>query len=135
MTKIPTDLKILNAIYDRYYNNFKAYSDANKIRSSKIYVPIDIEQLSRSMDIDPDIIFGRLYYHLNNKFSYKKNDGLQVDLFSLRIGDDKNCVNYPYLASILADLKDQNTKYLITTIIAVSALIIAILSIVITTLN
>jgi hypothetical protein len=29
MARIPTDLKILRVIYDRYYENFRAYSKKN----------------------------------------------------------------------------------------------------------
>jgi len=130
MTKIPTDLKILGVIYDRYYDNFHAYSDENKIRSSKIYVPIDVKEIAKSLNVDADIVFGRLYYHLNEKFSYKRDDS-KVEFFALGVGDDRHCINFPYLASVLADLKDQNRKYLTATIIAVFSLIIAILSIMI----
>ena len=130
MTKIPTDLKILGVIYDRYYDNFHAYSDENKIRSSKIYVPIDVEEIAKSLKVDVDIIFGRLYYHLNEKFSYK-HDGSKVEFFALCVGSDRHCINFPYLASVLADLEDQNRKYRTATTIAVLSLIIAILSIII----
>ena len=131
MTKIPTDLKILGVIYDRYYANFQAYSNASEIRSSKIYVPIDVEVLARSLNVDVDIVFGRLYYHLNEKFSYKKDDGSRVEFFAISVGHDKNCINFPYLASVLADLTDQNRKHLTATLIAVLSLTIAILSIII----
>ena len=131
MAKIPTDLKILRVIYDRYYGNFQAYSEENKKRSSKTYVPIDIGEIAKSLDIDADIVFGRLYYHLNEKFSYKHVDGSRIDFFALRVDHDSHCVNFPYLASILADLEDRNRKYLLTTILAGLSLVIAIISILI----
>jgi hypothetical protein len=131
MARIPTDLKILRVIYDRYYENFRAYSKKNGERSSKIYVPIDIGEIAKSLDVDADIVFGRLYYHLNEKFSYKHDDGSKVEFFALRVGDDPHCVNFPYLASILADLEGQNRKYLMTTILAGLSLLIAIISILI----
>jgi hypothetical protein len=68
---------------------------------------------------------------LNEKFSYQHDDGSKVEFFALGAGDDRHCVNFPYLASILADLQDQNRKYMTATLIAVLSLIIAILSIVI----
>jgi hypothetical protein len=131
MAKIPTDLKILGVIYDRYYANFRAYSNENKGRSSKIYVPIDVGEIAKSLDVDADIVFGRLYYHLNEKFSYKHDDGSKVEFFALQVGNDPHCVNFPYLASILADLQDKNRKYLMTTILAGLSLVIAIISILI----
>ena len=131
MAKIPTDLKILHAIYDRYYDTFRAYPDGSEGRSSKIFVPINVEEIAQSLDVDADIVFGRLYYHLNEKFSYKHDDGSKVEFFALRVGGDHHCVNFPYLASVLADLKEQNRKYRITTIIAGFSLLIAIISILI----
>lgn len=135
MSKIPTDLKILRIIYDRYYDNFQAYSDENQIRSSKIFVPIDIGEIAKSLKVDGDIVFGRLYYHLNEKFSYKRDDGSKVEFFTLRAGADRHCINFPYLASVLADLEDKNRKYLTTTLIAVLSIIIAILSLIISILT
>ena len=75
MAKLPTDLEILNDIYNGYYNDFQAYSDENKIRETKIYVSVDIESIAKRMGVDNDIIFGRLYYHLNNRYNYKHEDG------------------------------------------------------------
>jgi hypothetical protein len=131
MPKIPTDLKILRVIYDRYYDNFQAYSNEKKNRSSKIYVPVDVGEIAKSLDVDADIVFGRLYYHLNERFSYKHDDGSKVEFFALGVGNDHHCVNFPYLASVLADLQDQNRKHLMTTIIAGLSLVIAIISILI----
>lgn len=36
---IPTDLRLLDAIYSRYYAEFSAFSDDNKTRGSKMWVP------------------------------------------------------------------------------------------------
>lgn len=70
MKKLTTDLEILNAIYEKYYDAFASYADAhNQTRNSKVYVPIDIESIAESLGVDGDIIFGRLYYHLNKKYA------------------------------------------------------------------
>ncbi|MFA5078718.1 MAG: hypothetical protein WC541_04450 [Dehalococcoidia bacterium] len=131
MTKVPTDLKILDMIYKRYYDNFHAHCSENKIRPSKIYVPIDINLIAKSLKVDEDIVFGRLYYHLNKKFRYKQEDGSSVEFFSLLVADIPNCINFPYLASVLADLKDKDEKYQTSTYIAFFSLFIALLSFVI----
>ena len=130
MTKIPTDLQILDVVYNRYYDNFQAYSNENRIRNSKIYVPIDVKEIAKRLNVDTDIVFGRLYYHLNEKFGYKNDDGSTVEFFALRAGDDRHCINFPYLASVLSDLKDQNKKYQTSTLISILSLVIAILSII-----
>jgi hypothetical protein len=126
-------------IYDRYYDTYTLYSRDPASREAKVYVPLDIESLAKDMDIDPDIIFGRLYYHLNHKFSYRQEDGSRVDLFLLRIGGDKeydtNCIHYPYLASILADLSEHRTRFLTSTIIAGIAIVIAIASLIFTAIQ
>lgn len=130
MKKLPTDLQILKAIYDMYYDDFIHYDEKeNKTRSSKMYVPIDIEIISKKFKVDPDLIFGRLYYHLENKFGYTNDDESKVLFFTLRAGSDKHCVHFPYLASVLATMKSENRKFLIATVVAVVALILSLISI------
>ena len=131
MKSIPTDLKLLGAIYDRYHADFVAYSDENKTRSTKNYVPIDIKELAKSLNLDSDMVFGRLYYHLNEKYGYKMDNGSRVDFFAMRVARDHHCIHFPYLGSVLADLRDQNRKYLTATFIASLSLILAILAIII----
>lgn len=133
--KLPTDLQLLGEIYEKNYRQFASYSEESKSRASKIWVPIDIEELASKFRLDPDIIFGRLYYHLNDKFSHKSADGSKTEFFALRIGADKHCVNFPYLSSVLSSLQDENKKFLVATGVAVLSLIISIISIVIATLS
>jgi len=128
MRKAPTDLKILKSIYNKYYQQYAAYNDDNKTRSSKIHVPIDIEKLAEQMNIDCDIIFGRLYYHLNQKYSYEDPRGARVDMFSMRVGKDRHCIHFPYMASVLASLQSDNQKYLIATGFSIVALVLSIFS-------
>ena len=135
MKRLPTDLQILEAIYKRYYETFVKYSKEGHSRSAKNYVPINIKQLADDLKVDGDIIFGRLYYHLEKKHGYRQDDGTSVSFFSLGVGGDTHCVNFPLAASVLADLKDQARKYNIATWIAVGSLIIAIVSFVISILG
>ena len=86
---------MLNAIYDRYYETFASFARDEPSRSAKIMVPIDIEALARDMDVDPDIIFGRLYYHLEKKHGYRRDDGSMVHLFALKASEDHHCINFP----------------------------------------
>lgn len=132
--KIPTDLKILNLIYDNYYEDFCVYSKDKK-RESKIYVPINIAQIATTLEVDNDIVFGRLYYHLNEKYKYKNTDGSSVEFFALSIGNDRHCINFPYLASVLARLREQHHQYLTANVIASVSIIIAISSLIISLLK
>ncbi len=107
MKRLPTDLQILNEIYEWYYNTFTQYIDEDKNRDTKIYVPIDIVHIAKRLKVDVDIVFGRLYYHLDKKYGYAQDDGTKIRLFTLVAGRDTNCVNFPLVASVLADLRDQ----------------------------
>ncbi len=132
MKKLPTDLQVLNKIYEQYYEQFTAYSTESKERDSKIYVPIDIELIARQLKVDQDIVFGRLYYHLNKKHGYKNDNGSYVHLFTLVAGNDRHCVNFPLVASVLADLRQENKKYRVATTLAIISLIISIIALVLT---
>ena len=128
MRRLPTDFEILNAIYERYYDTFASFTREKPSRSAKILVPIDIDALAREMGVDHDIVFGRLYYHLEKRYGYKNDDGSVVHLFALRVGDDGHCVNFPLAASVLANLRDENRKYRLATVIAVVSLVVSLVS-------
>ncbi len=126
MNNLPTDLEILHIIHDTYYTDFIRYSTDESIRDTKIYVPIDIDKIAKMLKVDGDIVFGRLYYHLNKKYGYTNDDGSKVLFFSPVIGKNKHCINFPYLSSVLANLNYTNKKYRTATIIAIISLLISI---------
>lgn len=125
--KLPSDRQILECIFKKYKHDF-VNDSVEKPRSSKIYVPIDCKSIAHELKTDPDIVFGRLYYHLEQKYGYKQSDGARVHLFALKVGNDPKCVNFPLLASVLAGLQEEKRRYLITHAIAVIALIVSIAS-------
>jgi len=91
---LPTDLQLLDTIYRKYYDIFASYNEKSPNRSSKIYVPISIDEIARQFGLDGDIIFGRLYYHLDQKYAYKQEDNGTVHLFTPVVGGDRHCVNF-----------------------------------------
>ena len=103
MSKLPTDLKILKCIYKMYKDEFNNYTKEHPTRDSKIYVPIDIRNIADKLKTDSDILFGRLYYHLDNKYRYEQSDGSKVHLFAFKVGNDMHCIHYPYLAAIVSE--------------------------------
>ena len=125
MKRLPTDLKILNHIYDGYYETFVKDKTS---RSSNNYIPIDIDRLAKDLGVDADMIFGRLYYHLDKKHRYKQDDGAEVHLFAFKVGDEKHCVHFPYLGAVLAGLRTESRKVLTATWIAIISLIVAVVS-------
>jgi len=129
--KVPTDLKILGFIYDHYYETFAAYSKEKPTRNTKIYVPIDVDMIGKHFSVDGDIIFGSLYYHLNHKFGYTNDKGHIIRIFTTELigqpmGKDINVVNFPYLASVLADLRRERSRYRWAIGVSVLSLIISL---------
>ena len=125
MKRLPTDLKILNRIYDGYYETF-VKDKASRIGNN--YIPIDIDRLAEDLGVDVDMMFGWLYYHLDKKHRYKQEDGAAVHLFAPKVGDEKDCVHFPYLGAVLAGLRSESRKVLMATWIAIISLIVAALA-------
>jgi len=128
---IPTDLEILETIYDHYYDSYAAFSKNPTDRRSKIYVPIDVDLVASKLNVDADIVFGRLYYHLQEQYGYERSSGVKVYFFALSIGEDRHCVHFPYLASILANLRDDRQRYVSATTISIISLVLALVSLMI----
>src|SRR6266850_677205 len=100
----PTDFKLLRAIYDRHLHEYESLL-ARGLRSSGVFVPIDIPAIAESLGAHVDTVFGRLYFHLDPKYAPSVEPGkAKKSLFSPRIGQDVNCVNFPLLEAVLASL-------------------------------
>ena len=130
-TAIPTDERLLREIYKRYLRVFSDFSEDNKTRAAKIWVPIDIVAIARKFRCDEDLIFGRLYYHMNDKYGSHTGTGDQVNFFNIRLGADRHCVNFPLLTSVLSDLQDQRRKFIVSTRLAALSLVVSGVSILI----
>lgn len=124
--KIPTDRQILETIYNLYHESYKTFTADS--RSTKIYMPIDCQLVADKLGVDGDIVFGRLYYHLEKKYGYKQEDNSKVHLFAMYIGGDKHCINFPLMTSVLASLQEAKKEFWTPTIIAGVALVIAIIA-------
>jgi hypothetical protein len=82
-------------------------------RRSKIMVPIDIPAIADHLDVDPDSVFGRLYYHLDPKYAEPAfQDKPRRALFTPVLGDEQNCVNFPLLEAVLAGLWEERNRNL-----------------------
>jgi hypothetical protein len=129
--RVPTDYAVLNSIYERHYKDFAAFSSDSPDRSAKVYVPIDIRSIAAGLGVDVDIVFGRLYYHLERKYGYEKQDGSKVYFFTLGIGTDKHCVNFPLLGAVLAGLREERSKSLWAIGVAMTSLVVSVVSLVV----
>ncbi|ANP65636.1 MULTISPECIES: hypothetical protein [Vibrio] len=123
---IPTDKEILELIYKKYKNDYLSYKNDKSIRKAKIFVPLNIEDISSDLKTEADIVFGRLYYHMDEKYGYKRSDGSNVNFFVLKIGEDKYCVNYPLMVSVLASLRAENKKFFVPVMISILSTLVAI---------
>lgn len=131
MKKIPTDLEILTVIYNRYHDAFKAYAREEPDRITRIRVPIDIKKVAKECGVEEDMIFGRLYYHFNKKYSYRDENGDRITFFTSMKFEGMS-VNFPLVASVLADLELENKNFKIALLISLTALLFAVLSLGIT---
>jgi len=125
MKRTPTDLEIFNSIYNRYYETFTSFEKNPSSRVSKNFVPIDIAAIAKDLKVDGDIIFGRLYYHLEDKYGYNRQNGARVHFFALNMESDHHVINFPFLGSILANLRQEDRKFRIATISAIVALFVS----------
>ena len=133
MKKPPTDLEILEYIYECYYSTFISFSREKPNRSTKVYVPLDIEAIAKRFKVDPDIIFGRLYYHLDPKYGFTRPDSSRshVQFFALQAGSDKHSVQFPLLAAVIASLREERNKHLLAAWLSIAAIILSLGSLVV----
>ena len=136
--KTPTDLTILRLIYKLYYEEFRNFSmDAGveNGRRSKIFVPVDCKLIATHLKVDADIVFGRLYYHMEEKYGYRRDDGSRVAFYTQLEGEANRCVNFPMLASVLAGLEEENSKAQTAIYLSLFATAVAITAVVVTWLT
>ena len=130
MNKLPTDLKVLKTIYNNYYDEFIKYENDKSSRATWNYIPIDIDLLATELKIDPDLLFGRLYYYLDKKYRYKQDDGTSVYFFTKNVSDDCNVINFTMLAGVLADLQQSHFRFWLPMIFSTMAITISILGLI-----
>lgn len=125
MKKPPTDREILKIIHDHYYKTFISYGITDDSRESKMYVPINCEELANKLKVDPDIVFGRLYYHLDKKYGYQQSNGSKVHLFAMQVGKDRHAVHFPLLSAVLAEQNNNLFQFYAPLMISIFALTIS----------
>lgn len=134
VTRPPTDLKILEEIYQRYYGTFCAYSHSNPSRDTKVYVPIDIQAIANRLRVDGDIVHGRLYHCLNDKYSIVRDNGSTVPFFLFlenSAAESRHQVQFPILGAAVAELRESHNKYLWATGVAAASFIIALVALIV----
>jgi hypothetical protein len=109
-----------------YAPAFEAAQSAPDKDGNRIYVPIDVKHVARLLDNDAHVLFGRLYYHLDQRYRYKKDEGAFVHLFAPQVGSARHCINYPYLCALLADFREQRAESRKAFWLSVTALVLSV---------
>lgn len=126
--KTPTDKEILEHIYHRYYDE---YNDDKNDRISLPYVPLDLDQIAKDLGISRLMLFGRLFYHLTNKYKTDDKNTLSKFFQTQLKGETKtesNVVHFPLVGAILAEMRTEEKKTRISNVLSIAALVISIIA-------
>lgn len=127
MDEIPTDLEILEDIYYRYHDDFRKYAKKEPDRIARIRVPIEVEDVAAACGVEEDMIFGRIFYHFNKKYSYTNSDGEVTTFFTTEKFEGLS-VNFPLVASVLADKYAEKKQHETLLFISGTAVVLSIVS-------
>ncbi len=127
MKHLPTDRQVLKCIYLIYENDYPGKKIGSKGENDP-FVPIDLRIIGNELKITPELVFGRLYFHLETKYRLKQESGAWVNLFVLDIENKGHSINFPYLTAILAGYEQEYRKQLWTMVISCLALAISVAS-------
>jgi hypothetical protein len=117
--QIPLDKDVLRCIYDLYESEYPG-------PPNDPYLPIDINLVSKNLHCKQELIFGRLYFHLDKKYRYANGERTSVPFFVLGVQKKRHCVNFPYLTSILAGLEEDERRTLLPIMISIFALLFSV---------
>ena len=131
MNKLPTDRFLLSCIFKMYEGSYPGPKKPNGGGENDPYLSIDIPALANTLECTPELLFGRLYYHLDQKYRYKQDNGSSVALFQMKVGEKRHAVHFPYLASILADQNQEFRRYIVSLCVSFVALAVSITSLVV----
>lgn len=101
--RLPTEREVLRCIYAMYEPAYPGTPPGGGRGENDPYLSIDVRSVAEKLGCKPELLFGYLYYHLDAKHRYKTGENTHVHLFSLKVGDKRHGVNFPYLAALLAN--------------------------------
>jgi hypothetical protein len=127
---LPTDREILRCIFKMYKSAYPGKETGETRGKNDPYLPIKITEVASRLGCSPEMLFGRLYYHIDEKYRYTQDNNAQVHLFSLKVGTEMHCVNFPYLAAVLAEKNEERKRQLWSLGMAIAALIMSVASII-----
>jgi hypothetical protein len=129
MSRLPTDRELLKCIFRMYEYSYPGEKQGTK-GANDPYVPVDLRAVAAWLDTTPELLFGRLYYHLDAKHRYKQDSGAWVNLFLLNVENKGHSVHFPYLSAILAGHNQDYRKQFWSVAFSVLALVLSVASLV-----
>lgn len=130
MSTLSTDRQILRCIYEMYESSYPGKEPGEDRGKNDPYVPIKVSDVASRLGCTSEMLFGRLYYHLDAKYRYKQDNDAQVHLFSVLVGSERHCVNFPYLAAVLAEKDEEHRRQLWSLWLSIAALVLSVASII-----
>lgn len=124
-----TDLQLLETIQSEYADAYleRIKNKPDNPNNSMVYLAIDLDKIAKKLGLpNGELVFQRLYRHLEKKYGYKNPDGTQCAFFTPVAGQEKNCVSFAQLCAIVASLKVEQKDLRITRWIAIAGLCTAI---------
>lgn len=131
MIKLPTDRYLLQCIFDMYVADYPGPKNARGVGLNDPYVPIDIPAVAMRVGMSQELVFGRLYFHLDQKHRFKHEGGATTSLFHLKVGEKRHAVQFPYLAAVLAEKNQEFRRYTLTLVLSAVALGVSIASLIV----
>lgn len=134
--KLPTDRAILEAIFKMYRAEYLRFYEDRSIRPVKQYVEIDIPKVAERLGTDMEIVFTRLYNHLEPKHGYKNDEGDIVYFFRNGYTDvdgvhRKHLINFTLMGAVLSELRREHRQVVWTLTLSIVATAISIGSLVV----
>lgn len=125
-----TDLKLLKVLQEEYFEEYLIRVKNAESSGERKFIPIDCNHVAKKLGLENgEFVFQRLYIHLEKRYGYEKieNTGgkIQEHFFTLLAGKESNCINYPYLCAVVADLRDEQEQLTTTRRIAITSVWVA----------
>ena len=121
--KLHTDRAILRCIFDMYASEYPAKGDP--------WLPIDVAAVARKLGCSHELLGGRLLHDLSHRFRYREEFGtkrVHTPLFEKNVGSLRDCVNFPYVAAMLAGMDAEYKRNSLTWLLSVVAIVISLAS-------
>lgn len=105
--KIPTERQLLEAILDRYESDYVNAKPPPRIP----YIPIDLDAIGHEFGVEQGIIEAMLWHHMERKYGFTDNRGIQHHLFEPYADGNPNVIDFPFAAAIYAGLREEDKRH------------------------